>query len=213
MTDPKTRRFFLGAVTAAAASRVWGANDKINVGIVGIGGRGTNHLNTYSRMAGARVVGLCDVNQAAREVANATLLKNTGEKAKEFEDMRAMFADPSVEAVSIATPNHWHSLMTVWGCQAGKDVYVEKPISHEVWEGRKCVEAAEKYNRICQIGTQRQHEILDRVAAGRAAPGDAQRLHDVGWTMTDASLCGLGQTAASAVLSAMQLWPELFEAK
>ena len=96
MTDTKTRRFFLGAVTAAAATRVWGANDKINVGIVGIGGRGTNHLNTYSRMPGARVAGLCDVNQAAREVANATLLKNTGEKAKEFEDMRAMFADSSV---------------------------------------------------------------------------------------------------------------------
>ena len=93
VTDPKTRRFFLGAVTAAAATRVWGANDKINVGIVGIGGRGTNHLNTYSRMPDARVVGLCDVNQAAREVAKATLLKNTGEKAKEFEDMRAMFAD------------------------------------------------------------------------------------------------------------------------
>jgi NADH-quinone oxidoreductase subunit F len=63
----------------------------------------------------------------------------------------------------------------------------------------------------CQIGTQRQHEILERVAAGQAEPGDAQRLQDVGWTMSDASLCGLGQTAASAVLSAMQLWPHLFE--
>jgi predicted dehydrogenase len=127
VTDTKTRRFFLGAVTAAAATRVWGANDKINVGIVGIGGRGTNHLNTYSRMPGARVAGLCDVNQAAREVANATLLKNTGEKAKEFEDMRAMFADSSVEAVSIATPNHWHALSTIWAMKAGKDVYCEKP--------------------------------------------------------------------------------------
>src|ERR1035441_10544988 len=95
VTDPKTRRFFLGAVTAAAASRVWGANDKINVGIVGLGGRGTAHLNTYSRLPEARVAGLCDVDQAAREKAQATLMKNTSEKAKEFEDMRGMFSDPS----------------------------------------------------------------------------------------------------------------------
>ena len=90
-----TRRFFIGAATAAAASRVWGANDKINIAIVGLGGRGTNHLNTYPKINGARVAGLCDVNQAAREVANATLLKNTSEKAKEFVDMREAFADPS----------------------------------------------------------------------------------------------------------------------
>ena len=73
MTDPKTRRFFLGAVTAAAATRVWGANDKINVAIVGLGGRGTNHLNAYSRLPESRVAVLCDVNQAAREKAQATL--------------------------------------------------------------------------------------------------------------------------------------------
>src|SRR5438270_14054010 len=95
-----TRRFFIGAATAAAASRVWGANDKINVGIVGLGGRGTSHLNTYPKISTARVAGLCDVNQTAREIANATLLKNTSEKAKEFEDMRALLADRGIDAVS-----------------------------------------------------------------------------------------------------------------
>ena len=154
MTDPKTRRFFLGAVTAAAASRVWGANDKVNVGIVGIGGRGTNHLNLYSRMNGARVVGLCDVNQAAREVAQATLLKNTGEKAKEFEDMRAMFADPSVQAVSIATPNHWHALAAIWAMQAGKDVYVEKPACYNVYEGQRMLQVQRETKRLVQVGSQ-----------------------------------------------------------
>ncbi len=104
MTDPKTRRFFLGAVTAAAATRVWGANDKINIAIVGLGGRGTNHLNQYSHLPESRVAVLCDVNQAAREVAQATLAKGGFEKAKEFEDMRQAFADPGVDAVSIATP-------------------------------------------------------------------------------------------------------------
>ena len=154
MTDPKTRRFFLGAVTAAAASRVWGANDKINVGIVGIGGRGTNHLNQYSRMTGAKVVGLCDVNQAAREVAQATLVKNTGEKAKEFEDMRAMFADSSVEAVSIATPNHWHALATIWAMKAGKDVYCEKPACYNIYEGQKMLQVSRETKKLVQIGSQ-----------------------------------------------------------
>jgi predicted dehydrogenase len=154
VTDPKTRRFFLGAVTAAAASRVWGANDKMNVGIVGLGGRGTNHLNLYSRMSDARVVGLCDVNQAAREVAQTTLLKNTGEKAKEFEDMRAMFADPSVQAVSIATPNHWHALAAIWAMKAGKDVYVEKPACYNIYEGQRMLQVQRETKRLVQVGSQ-----------------------------------------------------------
>ena len=154
MTDPKTRRFFLGAVSAAAASRVWGANDKINVGIVGLGGRGSAHLRTYSGLPGARVVGLCDVNQTAREVASANLLRTTGEKAKEFEDMRVMFADSSVEAVSIATPNHWHALAAIWAMKAGKDVYVEKPACYNVYEGQKMLEVQRETRRLVQVGSQ-----------------------------------------------------------
>ena len=122
MSDQTSRRFFLGAATAAAATRVWGANDKINVAIVGLGGRGSNHLNIYSKLPEAHVAGLCDIDQSARERAQATLQKNTGEKAKEFEDMREAFADPRIEAVSIATPNHWHALAAIWAMKAGKDV-------------------------------------------------------------------------------------------
>ena len=154
MSNPTTRRFFLGAATALAATRVWGANDKVNVAIVGIGGRGTTHLNNYSKMDSAHVVGLCDVNQAARETANATLLKNTGEKAKEYEDMRAMFEDKNVQAVSIATPNHWHALATIWACQAGKDVYCEKPACYNIHEGLRMIEVAHETNRMVQIGSQ-----------------------------------------------------------
>jgi Oxidoreductase family, NAD-binding Rossmann fold/Oxidoreductase family, C-terminal alpha/beta domain len=154
MSNPTSRRFFLGAATAAAAARVWGANDKINVGLVGIGGRGTNHLNIYSRLPDARVAGLCDVNQAAREVAQATLVKNTGQKAKEFEDMREAFADPGIDAVSIATPNHWHALATVWACKAGKDVYCEKPACHNIYEGQKMLQVARETKRMVQIGSQ-----------------------------------------------------------
>jgi len=154
MANETTRRIFIGAATAAAASRVWGANDRINVAIVGIGGRGTNHLNIYSRLPGAKVTGLCDVNQAAREVAQTTLMKNTGEKAKEFVDMREAFADPGVDAVSIATPNHWHALATVWACKAGKDVYCEKPACYNIHEGQVMVKTAAETKRMVQIGSQ-----------------------------------------------------------
>ncbi len=155
MSNPTSRRFFLGAVTAAAATRVWGANDKINVAIIGLGGRGTNHLNIYPRLPDARVAGLCDIDQAARERAQATLQKITGgEKAKEFEDMRGAFADPGIDAVSIATPNHWHALAAIWACQAGKDVYGEKPACYNIYEGLRMVQVANETKRMVQIGSQ-----------------------------------------------------------
>jgi predicted dehydrogenase len=154
MSDPKTRRFFLGALTAASAARVWGANDKVNVGIVGLGGRGSSHLNTYTGLAEAQVVGLCDVNQAAREKAQATLVRKNLEKGKEFEDMREMFADSKIEAVSIATPNHWHALSAIWAMKAGKDVYGEKPACYNIHEGMRMIQVQRETKRIMQVGSQ-----------------------------------------------------------
>jgi predicted dehydrogenase len=144
----------MGAAAAASAMRVWGANGRVNLAIVGLGGRGGNHLNTFSRLPEAHVVGLCDVNQAARERAQATLLKNTSEKAKEFADMRDAFADANVEAVSIATPNHWHALSAIWAMKAGKDVYCEKPASYNIHEGLTMVQVARDTKRMLQIGSQ-----------------------------------------------------------
>lgn len=154
MSSTTTRRFFMGAAAALAATRVWGANDKINVAIVGLGGRGTSHLNTYSRLPEARVAGICDIDQSAREKANATLLKKTGEKATEFDDMRKAFADPKIEAVSIATPNHWHALAAIWAMKAGKDVYGEKPACYNIYEGFKMVETAHSTGKMMQVGSQ-----------------------------------------------------------
>jgi len=139
VSDPKTRRFFLGALTAASAVRVWGANDKVNVGIVGLGGRGSNHLDIYSRLPEAHVTAICDINQAARERAQARLKTNNVEPAKEFEDLRQLFASKDVEAVSIATPNHWHALAAIWAMKAGKDVYGEKPACYNIHECIKMV--------------------------------------------------------------------------
>ena len=154
MSNTFTRRFFMGAATAVSAMRVWGANERVNLAIVGLGGRGGNHLNVYSRLPEAHVVGLCDVNQAARERAQATLLKNTSEKAKEFEDMRDAFADASIEAVSIAAPNHWHALAAVWAMKAGKDVYGEKPACYNIHEGQVMLQVARDTKRMLQIGSQ-----------------------------------------------------------
>lgn len=150
-----TRRVFMGAATAASAMQVMGANDRVNVAIVGLGGRGGGaHLRTFSTLADARVVGLCDVNQAARERAVAALARNTSEKAKEFEDMQDVFADSTVDAVSTATPNHWHALAAIWAMQAGKDVYGEKPASHNIYEGQKLLSTARSTGRMLQIGSQ-----------------------------------------------------------
>jgi predicted dehydrogenase len=154
MSTISRRSFFQGAALAASATRVVGANDRIHVGLVGIGGRGRAHLGYYTKIEDAQITGLCDVNQEARERAQARLASAGSAKAKEYNDMRDMFADANVDAVSIATPNHWHALATIWACQAGKDVYVEKPASYNVYEGWRMVEVARQTKRMVQVGSQ-----------------------------------------------------------
>lgn len=144
----------MGAAAAVSAMRVWGANDRVSLAIVGLGGRGSDHLRNYIRIGEARVAGLCDVNQAAREKAQATLLREKSEKAKEFGDMREAFADPSIDAVSIATPNHWHALAAIWAMKAGKDVYGEKPACYNIYEGQKMLQVARETKRMVQVGSQ-----------------------------------------------------------
>jgi len=152
---PLSRRtFFQGAALAASATRVMGANDRVQLGIVGLGGRGADHLRTYLAIPGAQLVGLCDVNQAALEKNNALIVRESQPKAKEYKDMREMFAAKEIDAVSIATPNHWHALSMIRAAEAGKDVYCEKPASHNIYEGYRMVEVARKTGRMVQIGSQ-----------------------------------------------------------
>jgi predicted dehydrogenase len=149
-----SRREFLAAGAAFTAARAMGANDKINVAVIGVGGRGTDHVKTYITLPDARVAAVCDVDQTALERASALVLKETGQKPKEYDDMRKAFADKEIDAVSITTPNHWHALATIWACQAGKDVYCEKPASHNVYEGQRMIEVARKTGRMVQVGSQ-----------------------------------------------------------
>src|SRR5215469_697617 len=154
---PTRRQFATTAAAAIATSRfpILGANDRVNIGIVGLGGRGTNHIDFYGTLdSQCRIAAICDVNQAARERASARILKNKGYTSKEYGDMRALFESKDIDAVSLPLPNHWHALATIWACQAGKDVYVEKPASHNIYEGQKMVEAARKYKRMVQVGSQ-----------------------------------------------------------
>jgi len=151
-----TRRTFAqaSALTALAATRVWGANDRINVAVIGVGRRGQDHIKGYANQPDAHIYALCDVDQANLERSQAHAKQLTGEAPKGFKDMREVFADKQVDAVSMPLPNHWHALATVWACQAGKDVYVEKPACHDPYEGKQMVAAARKYGRMVQVGSQ-----------------------------------------------------------
>jgi predicted dehydrogenase len=111
-------------------------------------------MSAYAKLPDSNIVAICDVNQAALERGQAQVEKATGKKPKGYADMKQVFADKEVDAVSMPLPNHWHALATIWACQAGKDVYIEKPACFNVFEGEQMVAAARKYNRIVQIGSQ-----------------------------------------------------------
>lgn len=156
-----TRRKFLGSTTTAvlaagtlASGKVFGANDKVRVCCIGIRGQGNSHIKDITREESGEVVALCDVDKKVLEERRGQLKEATGKDPKIYGDMREVMADDSIDAISIATPNHWHSLAAIWGCQAGKDVYVEKPLSHNIFEGRQLVNAAKKHGRVVQHGTQ-----------------------------------------------------------
>ncbi len=156
----KTAAVSATAVMAAPAIvRGQNLNDKIRVVIVGMGGRANAHAESLVELekestAGVEFVGVCDCDEAKRKSAKTVWQQRSGHSIETYDDMRRVLDDRSIDAVTFATPNHWHSLNVIWGCQAGKDVYVEKPGSHNIYEGRKMVQAARKYDRIVQHGTQ-----------------------------------------------------------
>lgn len=143
----------LGASYLPLSASVIGANDKIVLGLVGAGSRGLSTIiNTCKINANVVIKTVCDVKTTRVETAINQIEKDLGYKPKSTKNMKEVFDDKDIDAVWIATPEHWHALATVWACQAGKDVYVEKTPSISIWEGRKMIEAAEKYKRIIQIG-------------------------------------------------------------
>jgi predicted dehydrogenase len=171
---PFTRRTLLKTASVAFAGvalapRSWaqviGANDDIRVAMIGLNGRGAGLLKAFRQMKGVRIVALCDVNSEVLDRAAKTF-RDRGEAVQTFVDLRDLLVRPDIDAVVIATPHHQHALQAIWACQEGKDVYVEKPVSHNIWEGRQLVTAARKYDRVVQSGLQSRSRgpVIEAVA-------------------------------------------------
>jgi predicted dehydrogenase len=160
MTRVRRRRFMQQSVVVGAALltlpvRAKSVNEKLNMGFVGTGGRSTELLRRFKSLNDVRIAALCDVDE---ERLNQKASKYRG--AKKYTDLRKLLEDPSIDAVAIATCNHWHALAAIWAMQAGKDVYVEKPLSHNHWEGQQVVNAVRKYDRVVQLGTQQRSDPM-----------------------------------------------------
>ena len=164
-----TRREFLKSAAATAgisasfaiagtkaSGQIVGANDRVRLGVAGINGRGRTHINEFAPMKGVDVTYLIDPDSRLFESRSAQVRDKGSNTPTCVQDIREALDDKNLDAVSVATCNHWHALITFWACQAEKDVYVEKPCSHNVFEGRQCVKAARKHKRIVQHGTQRR---------------------------------------------------------
>ncbi len=144
---------------ARTAANIFGANDTINLAVIGIRGRGGSHIGNFAGMKNVRIKYLVDIDENLFGRRIKQVEEIAGYTPQTEWDMRKVFDDKDVDAVAIATPNHWHALATIWAAQAGKHVFVEKPSSHNVWEGRKMVEAARKYNVLVQVGFQNRSFI------------------------------------------------------
>lgn len=164
MTRRLTRRTFVKGTLAGAAAltipmtvtrNVLGANDELLSATIGVGGRGGSHIDAMYKIPGVRVVGACDADaKNLGRTADGLAKKLDGQKVLAETDIRKLLDHKELDVVTIASPNHWHSLMAIWAMERGKHVYVEKPVSHNVFEGRQAVHASRKYNKICQTGTQ-----------------------------------------------------------
>jgi predicted dehydrogenase len=126
---------------------------------VGFRGRGRDHIRAYSQMTNVEIAALCDIDESVLNTQVAAIEKASGKRPAAYTDLRKLLEDKSIDAISIATPNHSHTLQTIWACQAGKDVYVEKPCSHNMFEARQIVAAAQKYGRMVQHGSQQRSGV------------------------------------------------------
>ncbi|WP_026967778.1 Gfo/Idh/MocA family protein [Algoriphagus terrigena] len=164
MSKDPTRRTFIKKTAAAGAAAIvlptfipssaFGANDRINAAVLGINGRGQSHISSFMAQKDLQVTMLCDPDMRLLTKNQVSFKEKYNADVAIEQDLRKVFENKDIDVVSIAMPNHWHSLATIWACQAGKDVYVEKPGSHNIAEGRRMVEAAHKYKRIVQHGVQ-----------------------------------------------------------
>ncbi len=177
-----SRRTFLKTSALAASAlgfpafvRSQSPNSEIRVGVIGFNGRGGSHISDLLKINGTKITALCDVDEKVLAKGKENLSKKGADVAT-FADVRKMLDSKEIDAISTATPNHWHSLIGIWACQAGKDAYVEKPVSHNVFEGRVLAEAAKKYGRIVQCGTQSRSSVGLHQAVAWSQAGNLGKL-------------------------------------
>ena len=160
------RRYFIGisAATGAAFAAKSSPNDTIRIACVGVRGQGDSHISAYLAMKNVEIAAVCDIDESVLNMRLGEIERTSGKSPAAFTDYRKLLEDKSIDAISIATPNHTHALITIAGLQAGKDVYVEKPCSHNIFEARQMVEAARKYNKLVQHGTNSRSGVAVREA-------------------------------------------------
>lgn len=215
MTTITRRSFIKRSASAASAfaisarSRGADLNSEVRLAIVGlggidvvggVGGRGRQLISRFRRVPGARIVAICDVDKTVLE-HGAKQFTDKGEKVATHVDFRRILDDKNVDAVVLATPNHWHGLGTIWACQAGKDVYVEKPFSYNIWEGRQMVAAAAKYGRIVQTGMQRRSSFILPEAFEYLRGGELGRVQ-FGHALVYRARAGIGKVASPTPIPA-----------
>ncbi len=184
--NPINRRAFVkqGVIATASFAVLSGrqaaaANEKIVIGVVGLGGRGSSLAEMFAKTPNVEIAYLCDVDSRRFSRARAAIEELQDKAPKVVQDFRRVLEDKSVHAIINATPDHWHALASIMACQAGKDVYVEKPLAHNIWEGRKMVEAARKYQRVIQVGTQSRSAPYIKQAKELIASGKIGDVHIV----------------------------------
>jgi predicted dehydrogenase len=160
------------APAALGPAKVAAPSDMLRVAVVGVNGRGMAHVRDFSKRKDAQVVAICDVDENAFGKARSAVEKATGKAPTYQKDLRKLLEDKSIDIISVATPNHWHALAGIWSVQSGKDVYLEKPVSHNVHEGRVLVDMARKHNRIVQTGSQSRsnpgmRQFIEYVQSGK----------------------------------------------
>lgn len=186
MSSLSRRRFFRGAGASAAlmspsirAGLANSPNNTIRVAVMGIRSRGTAHARTLAKLPNIEVAVLCDVDERLLPKIVDEVEKISGRKPRTETDIRKVLDSKDVDAIAIAAPNHWHALATIWACQAGKHVYVEKPVSYNIFEGRKMIEASRKYDRIVQTGTQNRSSLLVQSAMNFLHAGKLGKIYMV----------------------------------
>ncbi len=188
---PSTRRRFLAGLTAASYARILGANDRVQVGFIGYGLIGAQHVYDFKKQPDVDMAAMSDVYQPRLDEGIAAC----GGRAEGYRDFRRLLENKQLQAVVVSTPDHWHALMTMLACQAGKDVYVEKPLTLFIDEGKWMLKAARRYNRVVQVGTQQRSGRHYQKARDLLRNGYLGKVHSVRMTASRNIMPGFGAAA------------------